>query len=159
MDWALVRKQMIAARKRAKLSPAALARSMNVPRSTITRVENLRDRRDNSVNLVTIDAWVRATGTTLADFFLTLERAAVRSDDAELDLLSETAQRSQPEGTVHGGPVLPASQFQEFDNLLSALQQLAADIHTATARAKNYRPSSGDDAATTERGRTSAGPD
>lgn len=69
VDWPALKELLKRLRMDAHLSPAQLANRMGVRRSTINRIEDLRTRADNAVDLDTIELWTRAVEITLPSFF------------------------------------------------------------------------------------------
>lgn len=94
VDWVAVKELLISLRTDAKLSPAQLAMKMGVPRSTINRIENLRTRANNAVDLDTIELWTQAVEITLPSFFerISLLKATHQETDNSPPSVEQVAQ-------------------------------------------------------------------
>jgi transcriptional regulator with XRE-family HTH domain len=83
VNWIRVRELLADCREQSNLNASALARKMGVHKSTIHRIENVRDLPDYTTDLETIEAWTRATGMTLSSFFAQIETLSGTSSEAQ----------------------------------------------------------------------------
>lgn len=125
-------------RLRGDWSPGQFAEKAGLHRSTVYRIEDFEDQ-EYSPSVDTVDALVRARGTTLAQFFAALEReertasAPDYSAVPEEPIASDASHAGEP--PTHGtDPPVPADTIVFLDQLAWACLRAADAADRASVR-------------------------
>jgi hypothetical protein len=166
-DWKRLKRLLGDFRRESGQSPAALARRIKIAKSTPYRIEDVDDPKWSRIkpDLATIDAWVRACGKDVSEFFLRLEGKPAQTAEALAQLqyperntdLKETAaegdnappsqNKTEVEAPAHGSsvpassPIVIDEQRILFDGLTEAIDRFAVALSSvATQLQQNTGP-------------------
>jgi hypothetical protein len=142
IDWLALRRALKALRETTGLKPAAFARTIQVHKATVPRVEDLDGRPTYKPDLETIARWIQATEPIQVSAF-------IARFEAELPnvVLNDRAERTQnppdpvepPEADHGAGLSASTAAALALDHLIAAIVHLSTDLADVAARAEADR--------------------